>query len=351
MEFFIKEGLLPTNCELDDRYEETVDYSADPPDLGGIEYAYHLEVIKNQRLEFKYQVAIHAINKTRSLVAAGQVLVVHAMDDLPIVAALKREVDDLKKVISYRDKSEEARSIKDAVQMTKFSNIVESSLTCVIDRKDCTPAELTEVLSLKPKKYLHNNDKFIMRNTERLRDVVGASGLRTRPLTEIRAKFKIVGVVDSTPEQFCANLASNNMMHDLVCESIYPVRNAKGEYQNALINCGLDTAAFLEESKKIWVGHKVHKCFEVANIKQCTNCWSYAHTSRKCNSPPCCKKCNSSDCPRKGNCEPYCLPCASFGLQSNHPSRSYLCPHRRSMIEKCKQSVFRLARRKSPPDP
>lgn len=345
--------LLPTDLSLDDDYEESLtEPEVIPPTNNIMEFTYRSELLKNRRLEYKYLMAIDAIRRTSELVAAGQVLVAHDAKDLPIVKALYNEIGDLKKLVADFTRREEKKRIgKTNSDSATYADIINSETHRVIKLQDCTVQDRAALKTLRPKQFLFNADKIILRSSNQLADITSGNGIISHPISVIRAKFKVISVKHTTVEGFqIAIVAANPDYHSVLCESLYPVPGPRGVYTNAIITCDLLIASILEEKKVLRIGQDTHRCIEVNQIRQCTSCWSYSHMAEKCTSlAKLCKTC-SQDCRRDGACLPRCRVCEIKGLPFNHRNASFQCATRSALITKLKESVFRLAERNLPPD-
>lgn len=205
-----------------------------------------------------------------------------------------------------------------------FSDVLKGDKPVVIDENKCDPA------------YGARVRKSIMK----LKAAIPEGCIRH--LADIQVKIKIIGVKSNNLIEVADDIAlSNPEFTDIKLDRIYSVRGDRGPYLNAHITCGLKTAAWLKEHGRIKVGGVRLRCFEVVNIRMCTNCYALGHFKSQCTVPRRCKTCSSTTCTGIVPCKPHCYHCKEANNENyHHQTTSHLCPIRAERINELKNRVF-----------
>lgn len=222
----------------------------------------------------------------------------------PEVSAIIVENERLKLLLQKRRKPEQKK--KETVRKITFAEIVGNTTTTV------------PISDARPVVYDRRHDSRIIHipHTATERSSVN--------VTATRIKFKIINVGQLEAHSIQQLLLKDRANASIKVENVYQVHAPNGKYNNAMLTCSVDRAAAFESYPYVYLHEQRFRVFESLNVPQCSNCWSYDHTRKNCNSERKCKSCSSSACRDQRSCVSFCWLCAG-SVDSNHKNGSHVC--------------------------
>lgn len=191
------------------------------------------------------------------------------------------------------------------------------------DRLILIPVENNQIVKVQKIRDKHNfstvpiNRKMIIcPSNPELRDDIKNLDVRTILVENLNIKFKIINVPNINIHDLFSELKNANPdINFAFIEKIYQVKGEHNTYYNANIYVNIKSSDYLKNYNKIYLFGSRLNIFEVVQLTQCTNCWSYDHTRTKCNNQAKCKKCDKQINDHSLiNCINFCEPCDINGL-------------------------------------